>query len=230
MKYNNEDMRKAISNIFGRLDVRNDGLVVVRFSGRLPKIYAKSFLDEVERFLPKGTLCVVDDCGFNTSDTRMDVLSNLANKERLVLASGGLLQLLALKDTCLFAMHPSLMIGCYGTHSSYLARHSSLDFPYGGESIFRDFVEMKATYLVVSADNFLYELKHVFAYLDNSVVVKNTCVLDGKLLSYLDYDCDFEWINNKVYNSRLLVEEKIDDVSIFGTNYSDLIEYLKTAH
>lgn len=215
----------AIKNILDRLEVRHDEVIIVRSHDSIGPKKNKQYLDVLlDHLKDSGTLCLLDDCEFNTNVKEGDIVATVRNQERFVLSSNKMLQLLTLRRDCHYADHPALMLASVGKYAKYFARSKPLDFPYGESSVFEDLYEMNAVVLFVTAKHVPYEGKFAFSKWDNRVLIKNTSVLDDELVSYLDFNCNLEWIHAQIFGSGLLLSEIDEEEVVYGVRYRDYIE------
>ena len=219
----NNTLEKRIIKFLDRLDAHQNSIVVLSVAQDVSKAYIKPILDTLLNYLENGTLCVMGDCGFNTSDSSIDYLKELNNRERLVLSSDYALQLLSLRHDSYFVKHPSLSIGCVGHYARYLTRHQHLDFPYGDDSIFKDLHELNAVFLSVGDVKYHYALKYAFNLDEDKVISKNLCVYDEKVMSYLDFEADYETLEEMMLKFSTL---DTNSIPFYGAKYPDLIDKL----
>lgn len=217
----------AIEKLLDRLNVRHDEVVLVRSHDSIGPEKNKQYLDILLNHLKEsGTLCLLADCDFNTNVQEGDVVATVSNQERFVLSSNKMLQLLTLRRDCHYADHPALMLASVGKYAKYFARSKPLDFPYGESSVFEDLHEMNAVVLFVTAKHVPYEGKYAFSNWDDRVIAKNTSVLDDQLVSYLDFNCNCEWVHAQVFGSGLLLSEIEGDEVVYGVRYRDYIKMI----
>lgn len=217
----------AIKKLLDRLNVRDDEVLLVRSHDSIGPEKNKQYLDELlKRLKDSGTLCLLDDCNFNTNVQPGDVVATVSNQERFVLSSNKMLQLLTLRRDCHYADHPALMLASVGKYAKYFARSKALDFPYGESSVFEDLHEMNAIILFVTAKHVPFEGKYAYSKWDDRVIAKNTSVLDDQLISYLDFDCDFNWIHAQVFGSGLMLSEIDGDDVLYGVRYRDYVKLI----
>lgn len=218
----------SIKKLFKRLNVRNDEVVLVRSHDSVGAEKNKQYFDELLLHLKdSGTLCLLDDCDFNTKVQEGDIVATVSNQERFVLSSNKMLQLLTLRRDCHYADHPALMFASVGKYAKYFARPKPLDFPYGESSIFEDLYEMDAVVIFVSAKQIPYEGKYAYSKNDGRVISKNTSVSDDDLVSYLDFEVDYDWLHAQIFGSGLMLFEIDGDEVIYGVRYRDYIRLIK---
>lgn len=218
----------AIKKLFKRLSVRDDEVILVRSHDSIGPKKNKQYLDQLLEILQDaGTLCLLDNCAFNTKVLKGDVVAKVTNQERFVLSSNKMLQLLTLRRDCHYADHPALMLASVGKYAKYFARSKALDFPYGESSVFEDLHEMNALVLFITAKHTPYEGKYAYSYWDQRVISKNTSVMDDHVISYLDFNYDPEWVHAQVFGSGLLLSEIDGEDVIYGVRYRDYIKLIK---
>ena len=218
----------SIKNLMNRLNVHNDEVVLVRSHDSIGPEKNKKYLDEFLTHLKEsGTLCLLDDCDFNTLVQEEDVVATVSNQERFVLSSNKMLQLLTLRRDCHYADHPALMFASVGKYAKYFARPKPLDFPFGETSIFEDLYEMDAVVIFVSAKQIPYEGKYAYSKTDERVISKNTSVLNDGLISYLDFEVDYDWLHAQIFGSGLMLYEIDGDEVVYGVRYRDYIRLIK---
>lgn len=218
----------GIEKLLKRLKVRKDEVVLVRSHDSVGAKRNKEYLDTLLNHLQEsGTLCLLDDCEFNTRVQEGNVVASITNQERFVLSSNKMLQLLTLRRDCHYADHPALMFASVGKYAKYFARPKALDFPFGEGSIFEDLYELNAVVLFVSAKQIPFEGKYAYSKSDERIILKNTSVLNDELNSYLDFDCDCEWLHAQIFGSGLMLFEIEDDEVIYGVRYRDYINLIE---
>ncbi|QIK69917.1 AAC(3) family N-acetyltransferase [Erysipelothrix sp. HDW6C] len=215
----------SVRKLMKRLDVSPEGVVLLHENDKTAPYNSKRFLEAFKDYLKPGTLSIFGDVAFNTNVVAKDALPQLNNQERLVLSSGKMLQLLVLDAQTTFAHHPSLMLGSVGKFSKFLARHVTLDFPYGEKSIFNDLYELNAVVVFVGEPQDVPELHYVATTMRAPIIKKNTCYRDHEIKSYLDYDIDSDRIVAALLKSNVLLYETVGDSRIYGITFHDLIQF-----
>lgn len=221
-----KDLKDAMKKLLKRLDVFEDSVLVLHESDVLPASRIKTYLASAQAQVPQGTVCVISDCAFNSDVALDDAMTDMSNQERLVLASGKLLQLLTLNNQCIYASHPALMFGSIGKYSRYFARHNQLDFPYGPVSVFQDLYDLDAVILCIGTGTHFYETKFAYSKRDDVVIRKNTTCFDYQLESYLDYDAaEIDPFAAEPLRS-LFLYETFAGYTLYGIHFQELIDQL----
>lgn len=212
-----------INDVLKSLAVREDAIVLLCVDSGIEKRVVKPLLDSVLKYINQGTLCVIGDCSFNTSSSEISSLKSLSNRERLVLAADYTLQLLSLRQDCLLVKHPSISMGGVGKYAKYILRHQHLDFPYDKPSVFSDLVELNALYLCIGDVQPKYALKHAVYSNSGRVVKKESCVYNGELFSYLDFECDYDVLESKSKQLNTLKYYAEGPLDIYAGWYAEII-------
>lgn len=221
-KYENNSIKKLMH----RLGVGAEGLVLVHEGSDISARDIKFIYNRMKQASKDGTLCIFGSHKLNAKIEGDATLLTLTNQERILLASDKLLQLLVLEEDTVFASHPSLLIGSTGKYSKFFARTTELDYPYGPTSVFADFYDLNACVLFVGNVREIPEVRHA-ASLHKSVIMRNTCIKDGQVHSYLDYDCDTDFITEQLFKSNLLISESLNGLEIYGIRYRELMDFAK---
>ena len=219
-------MDKTLKRLFNRLHIKSEDTIMIKSSDEVSPVFIKRFYDSVSQYFSDGTVAIIDDCQFNTRVLTKANLGTLRNQERFVLSSGKMMQLLTLDQNSRFVNHPSLMIGVLGKYANYLSRPFELDFPYGKESVFKDFYDLDSYLLIVGAHHTMHEAKYALNSQDN-VIFKNASYKNGAVVTYLDFECDFDALHTTVFSNGIFLYEVFDDVVIYAVSYKEYIQYIQ---
>lgn len=218
----------AISKLLKRLNASHGEVILFRSNDCVGPEKTKVYLDGlIRRISQDGTLVLLGDCDLNTDAMNSTYLMQMSNQERFVLSSDKMMQLLTLRRDSNFAYHPALMLASIGKYAKLFSRPRELDFPFGDESVFSDLYDLNALILFVSAKHVPFEAKFALSALDNKVIVKNSSVLDEDIVSYLDVDCDYEYLHGLVFGSGRMLYEMDGDTIIYGIRYREYIDLIR---
>lgn len=222
--------KNPIQNLLTRLDYEADGVVLIYENQSTTLDDVKYVYDLLNKALREGTLVISGDSGFNQYVSVRKGMRRITNQQRLVIASGKLLQLFMLENDVHFAKHPGLILGAKGKFSRFIARNVDLDFPYGPESIFNDLYELNAFILFAGMPGNADCIRLVNTRVESPIITKNTSIIDGDVKSFLDYDYDVKPVIDALKNSTLLLSEQVANTTIYGVRYRDLIEFALSIH
>lgn len=176
-----------ITLLLNDLGIMNEPCLMVYESKNLHLEDVKYIYDKLVSASKTGTIAIFGDSSFNQFVTTKKGYRRLSNQQRYVLASGKLLQLLALEDDVHYATHPAISMGTKGKYARFLARPLTLDFPYGSDSIFKDLYELNAIVVFVGDDiDTLDCLRYFDSKLEDPIIIKNTSSINGEIVTYLD--------------------------------------------
>ncbi len=220
-------MQEKLDNLFRRIALKDEDILLLRVHDNLEPSFIKSFYDYSYQRMGKGTIAILGDCDLNTQARSRPFLKDISTQERLILSAPKMLQILGMDPQSYFAYHPSIMMGAVGKYAKYLSRPTGIDFPYGSDSLFQDFYDFDAKLVFIDAKHTLYEAKHALAEDPKKLVHKNASVMQGEIIDYLDYDCDFELLHSTLFSNGLLLYEEIAGHVVYGCSYREYIDYLR---
>lgn len=220
----------ALEQLLKRLHIEKDGLVIIQEPAKLSPDAKRKLLLGTQSYLDQGTVGVLADCRLNVDVLAKGFDPALSNQERLILGSGHLLQLLTLQPACRYTNHPSLMFGSVGKYSDFLSRFSSLDFPYGNPSIFQDFYELNAVFLVDDPTEAVFAAyPYIVGRFTDPIIRKNTSFFDYEVLSFLDYDVADKQLGDFNGLKELFLSEYIDDKhKVYAVSFRELVDIMGT--
>lgn len=220
-------MLKTLDNLFKRIHLQRDDVLLVRTHDDLEPQFIKVFYDYVRMYLKDGTLAILGDCELNTQAHQHPYLKQINTQERLILSSPKMLQILGMDKQSYFVYHPSIMMGSVGKYAKYLSRAMTVDFPYGQESVFQELYDLDAKLIFIDANHTLYEAKYALSEDQDKVIFKNASVMQGEIVDYLDFQCDYDLLHQLVFSNGLLLYEEVDGHIVYGCSYREYIDYLR---
>lgn len=215
------------NNLMTQFKVDGEGVLLIHEYPGMNHLSGFVLYQELSTLMNPGTLGIFGDVSLNEHVASHPFLKSLSTQERMVLGSGVQLQLLTLDARSKFAAHPSHLLGFKGKYANYLARSLDLDYPYGPVSIYNDLYDMDAIILHLGVLESVPELRHVFAKRKDAIIQKNTAQVQGRVVEFLDYDCDDQILKEKLIESGLVHEFEYQGTKIYAYAYQEVIDALR---
>lgn len=217
------NVNQSIHTLLKRLNIQDNDIVILNVSNDVDKGLLKSILENLKTSLINGTLCIIGDCGFNSSETNLEELSTIPELNRNVIFRKPILKMFELSTSVQYVKHPSVEIAVSGKHANFLTRHESLDFPYGKNSIFNDLYDMNAIYLSIGEEEGAYPLKYAILE-DDAIIKRNVCLYGDIQHSYLDVEFDKDQAADQFKGNT---QYEGNSPVVYGERYRYLIEAIR---